>query len=206
VRLTRRTFIGWIGSAAAALGFRSRLTAQPQGASRQVQNGLDLAFLIRLGEVVLPAELGNDGIARVTRAFGQWVVGYRRDAELLHPYGSANIRYSGEPPAGRWRAQATQLRGEARRRFGRSFESLPLPRRRELVTAALANERIDRMPDALGANHVALALVAWFFASPEATDLCYRARIGKNQCRSLVNSPKEPVPLVPRAAGRRGAP
>jgi hypothetical protein len=187
---------------AAALGFGSRLPAAPRSSPKQGQNGLELAFLTQLGEVVLPAELGRDGIARVSRAFALWAAGYRRDAELLHPYGSANIRYTGDSPVGRWRGQADLLRREARRRFGRSFESLPLTRRRELVTAALANERIDRMPDPVGASHVAVALVAWFFGSPEATDLCYQARIGKTQCRPLVNSARQPLPLAPRAGGR----
>jgi hypothetical protein len=54
------------------------------------------------------------------------------------------------------------------------------------------------MPDPLAANHVVVALVAFYFGSAEANDLCYRAAIGRNQCRPLVNSPREPLPLAPR--------
>jgi hypothetical protein len=57
------------------------------------------------------------------------------------------------------------------------------------------------MPEPLDANHVALALVAWYFSTPDANDLCYQARIERNQCRPLINAPREPLPLA-RDGGR----
>jgi hypothetical protein len=57
------------------------------------------------------------------------------------------------------------------------------------------------MPSVAGANHVAIALAAFFFGSPEGVDLCYRAKIGKNQCRPLVNAAREPLPLAPARSG-----
>jgi hypothetical protein len=45
-----------------------------------------------------------------------------------------------------------------------------------------------------------MALLAWYFASPDAVDLCYRAQIGRNQCRPLVHSSREPLLL--RDGGR----
>ncbi|NUQ13452.1 MAG: gluconate 2-dehydrogenase subunit 3 family protein, partial [Gemmatimonadaceae bacterium] len=157
---------------------------------------LDASFLTRVGEVVLPAELGAAGIARVTRAFTQWVAGYRPGAELNHPYGSTEIRVAGPSPAARWRTQLAALDREARSKHQRGFIALTPDQRRALVTAAIADERLTRMPDALGADHVAVALMAWYFATPDATDLCYRARIGRQSCRPLVNAPRMPLPLA----------
>ncbi|HSA57475.1 MAG TPA: hypothetical protein VLE53_17315 [Gemmatimonadaceae bacterium] len=211
--LSRRSFLGWLGALAATVGLRRRAHASPtpalSGAAEPPEtreaaaqgSGLDVALLTKLGEVVLPGELGADGTARVARGFAQWSAGYRARTELVHPYGSATIRVSGEPPAPRWRLQLQDLQREARARHRRAFSALTAGERRELVSAAiLATERGERLPDPIAATHVATALMAWYFRSPEAADLCYRARIGKQQCRPLVNSPREPLPLAPRAA------
>jgi hypothetical protein len=48
---------------------------------------------------------------------------------------------------------------------------------------------IDRAP------HIAVGLLAHFYSSAAAQDLCYRARIGKGTCRPLAESPRRPLPL-----------
>jgi hypothetical protein len=212
---SRRTFLSWLGGVATAAGLAPRGAAQTPAEghhdldeSRQGPT-LDAAVVTQLGEVVLPAsELGRAGVARVSRAFTQWVAGHRRGAELVHPYGSATIRYTGESPASRWRDQLVALQSAARARHARGFTDLTIAQRRALVTAALAAERTDRMPNALAANHVAIALVAFFYETPEATDLCYAARIGRNQCRPLIHSARAPLPLrgPARGAAARRAP
>jgi hypothetical protein len=203
--LSRRTFVSWLSGLGAALGLGVRARpgdAKALEAPTPEQGAtLDSVMVTRLAEVVLPGELGDAGFSRVSRAFTQWVAGYRKGRELVHPYGSANLRQTGESPAGRWRVQLAALDGDARKKHRRGFAALTRPQRRELVTATLAAERINRMPDPLDANHVAVALVAWYFATPDATDLCYKARIGPNQCRPLVNAPRQPLPLLD---GRRG--
>lgn len=200
--LSRRTFVSWLSGLGAALGLGVRPRADDgktlHAAAPEQFPTLDNVMVTRLAEAVLPGELGDAGFGRVSRAFTQWVAGYRKGVELVHPYGSANIRLTGESPAGRWRAQLAALDGEARKKYRRGFAALTRPQRKELVAATLAAERINRMPDPLDANHVALALVAWYFATPEATDLCYKARIGRNQCRPLVNAPRQPLPLATR--------
>lgn len=204
--LSRRTFVSWLGG----LGAAARLGLRPRDASAaHVEPGvppqsatLDAVVVTRLGDVVLPGELGDAGIARVSRAFTQWVAAYRVGAELVHPYGSADIRRTPESPAARWRAQLADLERSARATYRRGFLALTREERRALVMQAIANERTNRMPDPLDANHVALALAAWFYSSSEANDLCYRARIGRNQCRPLVNAPRQPLPLA--QAGRSG--
>jgi len=200
--LTRRTFIGWLGSVGSAIGFgaRTRLPGADPPADSQATT-LDSSRVTRLGEAVLPTELGESGIGRVSRAFAQWAGNHRRGAELVHPYGSTNIRFTSESPVSRWRAQLDELDQAARARHRRVFSSLTPAQRREIVADALADDGGSRMPDPGGARHVALALLSWFFASPEATNLCYRARIDRNQCRPLVHSAREPLPLLSRASG-----
>ncbi len=207
-QLSRRSFVGWLGGLAAAFGLRARspggvLTDNALGVHRDDSDepreqgaGLDIATLTRIGEVVLPSELGAAGVARVCRAFSSWIAQYRPGAELVHPYGSAELRFAGPSPLPRWREQMAALDAAGREAHGRAFTALARDEREALLRTALANERIDRMPSPLGANHVALALVSYYFDSAEATDLCYRAQIGQNQCRPLAFSPREPLPLA----------
>jgi hypothetical protein len=203
--LSRRTFVSWLGGIGAAIGIGARARngdARTTNATPGQAASLDLTTVTRLAEVVLPGELGDAGFARVSRGFTQWIDGYRQSAELGHPYGSTELRNTGESPAGRWRTQLAALDRDARTRHQRGFNAVTRDQRRELVTAALGSERTARMPEALDASHVALALVAWFFATPEASNLCYQARIDRNQCRPLVNAPRQPLPL----AGNGGSP
>ena len=197
--LSRRTFVGWLSGVGAALGFGVRprkVEAKGEAATPEQDSSLDGAMVRGIAEVVLPAELGNDGFARVSRAFTQWAGAFRPGVELVHPYGSTTLRQTGESPALRWRSQLTALDAQARANHQRGFTALTRDQRRDLVMTAFASERATRLPDPVEANHVAMALMAWYFASPDANDLCYNARIGRNQCRPLVNSPRQPLPLA----------
>jgi hypothetical protein len=202
MRLSRRSFLAWAAGLWATLGWsrNNRLgastiagpapTAPRQGAL------LDAALLAALGDVMLPSELGADGIRRVTRAFSSWITAYREGAEIVHPYGSAEIEYTPPSPASRWRVQLATLDRAAREGHSRAFTALTRAEREALVRSALAAERVDRLPDPLAANHVAVALAAFYFSSSDAHDLSYRVRIGRRTCRPLVNSPREPLPLA----------
>jgi hypothetical protein len=48
---------------------------------------------------------------------------------------------------------------------------------------------LPRTPDG---KHVASDLMAFYFNSSEANDLCYRAHIGRDECRGLAGSDREP--------------
>lgn len=203
--LSRRTFVSWLSGFGAALGIgvRARTSnAETKGADSVEPQAptLDVTTVTRLAESVLPGELGDAGFARVSRGFTQWINGYREGAELVHPYGSTNLQKTGESPVGRWRTQLAQLDRDANAKHQKTFAALTRDQRREVVIAALGTERANRMPDPLDASHVALALVAWYFAQPEAANLCYQAKIDRNQCRPLMNAPRQPLPL----AGGRG--
>jgi hypothetical protein len=71
-------------------------------------------------------------------------------------------------------------------------------RRQAAVRAALAGERGESLPSPLAARHVALALLAHFYESPAATDLCYESEIGRQQCRPLAAQARQPVALARR--------
>jgi hypothetical protein len=155
------------------------------------------SLLEALGDAVLPAELGPYGTTRAVTEFQQWMDGYRPGAESNHGYGTGRIDRVPADPRPRWRAQLAALDTEARR-GGAPFASLSRERRQAVVRTALADERGDSLPSPLAARHVAVALLAHFYDSPLATDMCYDAQIGRQQCRPLAAQAQQPVALARR--------
>jgi hypothetical protein len=156
----------------------------------------DPATLDALGEAILPSELGRAGITRAVAAFRDWGTGYRPNAELVHGYGTSRLRFSGPTPVTRWMTQLDALDAAAQSKLGKSFKTLKVADRADVVHDALKAERLDRMPSVADANHVAVALLAHFFDSSAATDLCYQARIGRETCRPLAQQSRKPLPLL----------
>lgn len=149
----------------------------------------DAATMRALAEAILPSELGAEGAARVAREFQQWIDGYRENAELVHGYGTSVLEFTKPSPRARW---AAQLEGLRRAGFG----AKSIAERRTTINRALAGERLDRMPDVADAPHVALGLLAFWYGSPEANDLCHQARIGRETCRPLAAQSRKPLPLA----------
>jgi hypothetical protein len=157
----------------------------------------DDATLIALAEVVLPSKaLGKTGVAAAATAFRDWGAGYREGAELVHGYGTSRLRATGPTPLTRWTKQLDELDAAAQTAHGKSFRAVDAAERTLIVRAALKGQRLDRMPSVVDATHVALALLAHFYESSGAADLCYQAKIGKTQCRPLAASSKKPLPLL----------
>ena len=157
----------------------------------------DPATLDALAEVVLPAAaLGRAGIAKATKAFRDWGAGYRENAELVHGYGTSRLRATGPTPLTRWAKQLDDLDAAAQSAYRKPFRTIAAAERAAIVRAALAGQRLDRMPGVGDASPVALALLAHFYETSDAADLCYEAQIGKNQCRPLAASPRKPLPLL----------
>jgi hypothetical protein len=159
---------------------------------------LDPRQLRALASATLPGELGPDGVNRVVTSFERWLLGYREGVELVHGYGTGELRHTGPSPALRWSAQLRELEASARKQ-GHSFEQLGLDDRQALVRSALEGQRGTGLPPVDRAPHLAVGLLAFFYGSPEATDLCYQARIGSNGCRPLAESPQRPLPLARRS-------
>lgn len=160
------------------------------------------ATLAALAEVVLPAEeLGPDALAAAIGGFEGWRDGLVPEAELDHPYlWSDELRYGPPDPRPRWRRQLAELDVESRRRQGRPFAGLGRADRERLLESRLAADPSDVLPHPGEAEHVALALMSWFFSTSEANDLCYRVAIGRHQCRGLPDVGRRPAVL--EAPGR----
>lgn len=157
---------------------------------------LDPRQLRALAAALLPAELGGTGLERAVAGFERWLAGYREGVELVHGYGSGEIRRTGPSPALRWSTQLRELAAAATRQYGIAFNRLGLAERQALVRAALEGQRLGGMPPVDRAAHVSLGLLAFFYESPEAADLCYQARIGSTGCRPLADSERRPLPLA----------
>lgn len=188
-RVSRRTFL----QTAAALPVLAAPAVAATSAPAQ-QPMLDPVLLRALAHTVLPSELGEAGIERAAAGFGRWVAAYEPVAEADHGYGTDALEYLPAHPGPGWAAQLQALDLEARRRSGRGFAELDHAARQELVRRHLAGER--SLPRIEGARHVALGLLAWWVATPEATDLAYRARIAKETCRPLADAPAPPQPFA----------
>jgi hypothetical protein len=110
----------------------------------------------------------------------------------VHGYGTSRLRSTGPTPLTRWSAQLDQLDADAQRLRQRRFRDLSTADREQIVRDALKGERLDRMPAVADANHVAVALLAHFYDSPGAADLCYEAQIGRQTCRPLAAQASKP--------------
>lgn len=160
---------------------------------------LDPRLLRALGAAVLPGELGASGVERTVAGFERWLVGYREGAELVHGYGTGELRRTGPSPALRWSIQLRELAAAGQQAHGAAFDRLTVLQRQQLVRAALEGQRLGGIPAIDRAPHLSLGLLAFFYNSPEATDLCYQARIGGNGCRPLAQSDARPLPLAGRS-------
>jgi hypothetical protein len=143
-----------------------------------------------LADAVLPSELGRAGTERAVAEFERWLAGYREGAEILHGYGTGELRRTGPSPALRWSAQLHDLGAG-------NFPSHTRAERQAIVRAALAGTGAGGLPQVDRAPHVAAGLLAHFYGSAAATDLCYQARVGVNTCRPLADAPRKPLPLAP---------
>ncbi len=172
-------------------------TSGPQGAAPPSPRALDPALLRALGDAILPELLGDAGRVRAIGSFSTWLARYTPVAEEMHGYGDAEITYTPSDPAPGWNAQLSGLDLLARRKHRRGFARLGVPLRREIVRTQLARVSGSRLPsDPLAASHVAVALLAHWAASSEATDLAYQARIMKGNCRVLAETSRAPLPLA----------
>jgi len=202
----RRTFLARLAAAGTALWVvRRRLVSSAAAANPPIAGGLpaparqpNATVLAAIGAAVLPTELGAEGTRRAVSDFQRWMDGYRPSAEANHGYGTGRIQHLPADPRPRWRSQLAALDQDARRKHGQSFAALARADQQSLVRAAVSEERGETLPTPLTARHVALALLAHFYDSPAATDLCYEATIGRQQCRPLSTASQQPVPLTRR--------
>jgi hypothetical protein len=185
--LRRRTILQWAANVGGALRF-SGIRVWAQTASFPADQDDTLRAL---ATVILPAELGAEGIGRTADAFVRWVRGYRAGAEMDHGYGNTRLRLKGASPAPGYLRDLAALRPAL---FAGDQGS-----RSQAVVSALEQAKITDLPRTPDGRHVAADLMAFYFRSSDANDLCYRAAIGRDLCRGLENSEQAPSPLKGRA-------
>jgi hypothetical protein len=167
----RRTLLRWL----AAIG---PLRAWAQHAGFPADQGETLRAM---AAVVLPSELSAGHLEKTVAAFERWVREYRPGAEMDHGYGFTRLRT--KPPL----AASTYIEQLRALRLAGDAES-----RRSAVEASLAQSGVTALPQTPDGRHVASDLMAFYFRSSEANDLCYRAHIGRDECRGLAGSEREP--------------
>ncbi|MGH7711949.1 MAG: hypothetical protein ACREOG_11735, partial [Gemmatimonadaceae bacterium] len=106
------------------------------------------------------------------------------------------ISYTGPSPVAKWTKDLAELDRAARSKHGAAFSALSVGNRQALVRDALEDFKGERLVSIVSAPHIALGLLAHFYGSSEATDLCYRAQIGAHKCRPLVHNGRKPLPIA----------
>lgn len=189
--MRRRTLLQALGTSIPAIPLtRVRLSAQ----LREFTPAAD-ATLREVASTVLPASLGADKVSSLVDHFRDWCREYEEGVALNHGYGDPRLVKSGPSPVPDYVAQLSAIDAAAAARGGR-FATLPLEVRREILSRALAAAKVDTMPGRPMGRHVVADLMAFYFRSSEANDLAYRARIGRQMCRSLELTTRRPAPLA----------
>jgi hypothetical protein len=189
-QLDRRRFVGTL--AVVPVGYsvaRAELAAQLGDLFIEAD---DRELLHALAVAILPGELGATRTRELADRFERWISNFRPGAEQNHGYGTGELQQTPADPWPAWRRQLQSLDTESQQQHSSGFAALNVERRSALVSTQLEAVRTDRLPAPLSASHVALALLGWFYNSPDATDLCYRAAIGKETCRPLNEAPNKP--------------
>lgn len=188
--MKRRRAIQTLAAAAASLPLlRVSLEAQQELTAEQV-------FLLRdVAATVLPSAIGRKGQDAAVDAFLTWIRGYKEGVALSHGYGEPRLVKSGPTPAPGYAVQLTALQ-EAAKASGARFGALSLDARRALLDAAFKAADVRNLPGRPDGKHVVADLMAHYFRSSAANDLCYNARIGRNTYRAIRVTTVRPAPLT----------
>ncbi|HLE69933.1 MAG TPA: hypothetical protein VJH87_09650, partial [Vicinamibacteria bacterium] len=125
--------------------------------------------------------------------FRKWLDELEPVAELDHAYISTDeILYGPPDPEPLWTAQLEALELEAEKRHEASFAAVPREEQETLLRRQLPPNPGAALPDPARAPHVALGLLAYFYQTSEANDLCYERAIEKTTCRGVESGAVEP--------------
>src|SRR6185503_15441507 len=156
----------------------------------------DKIFVLRdVAATVLPASIGPKGQEDAVGNFLKWLREYKEGVALSHGYGEPRLVKSGPSPRSGYLNQLSALQQAAQARGGR-FGALPIDVRRELLEAAFKAADVRNLPGRPDGKHVVADLMAHYFRSSEANDLCYNARIGRNTFRAIRVTTVRPQPLA----------
>ena len=147
-----------------------------------------------IAATVLPAVIGDQGQQDAVDNFLRWMRDYKEGVALSHGYGEPRLVKSGPSPVPGYAKQITALQQAAQSRGGR-FGALSIEVRRELLDAAFKAADVRNLPGRPDGKHVVADLMAHYFRSSDANDLCYNARIGRNTYRAIRVTTTRPAPL-----------
>ena len=186
--MNRRVLLQWIVSGAATLPLlRVRLRADELSAGH--------VFVLRdVASTVLPSAIGAKGQDEAVDNFLRWLRDYKEGVPLSHGYGEPRLVRSGPSPAPGYGNQIAALQQAATERGGR-FGALPREARRAILDAAFTQAGIQNLPGRPDGKHVVADLMAHYFRSSAANDLCYNARIGRHTYRAIRVTTVRPPPL-----------
>ena len=186
--MKRRALLKLLISSAASLPLlRVTLRAQQLTAD-------DVLLLRDVAATVLPSSIGGKGQDEAVDNFLRWISDYKENVALSHGYGEPRLVKSGPTPAPGYAKQIAALQQSAQARGGR-FGALPPSVRRELLEAAFAAAEVRNLPGRPDGKHVVADLMAHYFRSSGANDLCYNSRIGRNTYRAIRVTTVRPAPL-----------
>lgn len=154
----------------------------------------EVLVLRDVAPTVLPSTLGRQGQDQAVDEFLKWLRDYKEGVALSHGYGDPRLVKSGPSPASSYSRQIAALQQASQARGGR-FGALSLGIRTELLDAAFKAADVRGLPGRPDGKHVVADLMAHYFRSSGANDLCYNARIGRNTYRAIRVTTVRPQPL-----------
>jgi hypothetical protein len=174
--MNRRTLLRWLTASLAP--FRPAfLRAQAQ---LETFSAREHAVLEDLALVVLPSSLGSGGCKKIASEFAVYVRDYRAGADTEHGYGFTHVVPKPPSPA---------------RRYAEQLRALPSPLTQASVKQVLTKADIKELPRVPDGKNVIADLMAFYFLSSDANDLCYGAAIERDKCRGLAGSDRPPAQL-----------
>jgi hypothetical protein len=199
--MKRRQALHTLASAAAALPLlRVPLEADlsAEALAKVDELTADQAFVLRdVARTVLPSTIGPKGQDEAVDNFLRWIRDYKEGVPLSHGYGEPRLVKSGPSPAPGYAKQIAALQAAAKAKGGR-FGALSLVDRRALLDEAFTSADVRNLPGRPDGKHVVADLMAHYFRSSGANDLCYNARIGRNTYRAIRVTTVRPEPLRPQ--------
>ena len=188
--MERRTLLRWMASTPALLPLHR---VQVFGQSRELTSEA-ITVLHDIAPSVLPAAIGADRVRETTDKFVAWTRGYREGIALAHGYGHPRLQKSGPSPVPRYVSQLAALDAAARAK-GSRWPALDRESQRSLLDEAFVAAGVRALPQRPLGQHVVADLMAFYFRSTEANNLCYSARIDREVCRPIAITTKRPAPL-----------
>jgi hypothetical protein len=176
-----------LGAAAAALPWRPSLAAA-QAAPLTESSVLTLR---QIAPVVLPSELGVRGADAVVDSFLAWLRGYRSSADMGFGYGILRQRRTPQITAATYVQQLEALSRAGAGTRGAASNAAA----RAAIVKSLDDAGIKDFPSSPNGTHVVADFMSFYFNGTDANDLCFKAKIGRDRCRTLAGSSQRPAPL-----------